>query len=98
VLPVYVLSDADLPRYQSAAMARHGAAEGPTLAWLRLYFEEVVAPAAQAQRRLLDATERRGGGGCQLLRVDGESPAGAEEWADARVPEVVAFVTSLKAG
>ena len=77
----------------------YGAAEGAALAWLRLYFEEVVAPAAQVQRRLLNTFEQRAaqaGGACRILRLNGESPAGVQAWAASRVPQAVAFATRLR--
>ena len=74
VLPTYT-RECDRESVAAAAEASFGAVHGE-YAWLRLYFQDVVAPWARLNdERLVAAvcSER-------LLTVDGASPPGKEAW------------------
>lgn len=90
VLEVYTRDGDDRSTFTEVAEARYSD-DGP-LAWLRLYFEECVWPAAQSNDHLIDQLP------CTLpvLQLDGCDPAGSEAWAAAKLPEVVAFVQALR--
>mmetsp|Transcript_44998 Transcript_44998/g.89121 ORF Transcript_44998/g.89121 Transcript_44998/m.89121 type:complete len:272 (-) Transcript_44998:83-898(-) len=90
VLETYVLSNADHSLFLEEA-AKRFPDEG-NLAWLRLYFEEVIWPAASEQQVGASAFEATGR---PILRVDGEEPRGREAWEQARAAEVLTFATSL---
>jgi len=86
VLETYVRSDADRAAFNQVAAERY-CSDGP-LAWLHLYFEEVLWPAAEEQRvGLADVMK-----GTPVLRLDGDTPEGKEAWQDARLPEAVGFL------
>ena len=90
VLEVYTREGDDRAAFSALADARYSD-EGP-LAWLRLYFEECVWPAAQAQQELVAALPRT----MPVLRLDGCEPQGSEAWAAARLPQVLSFVQTLQ--
>ena len=89
---MYTREGDDRTRFTSAARAQYSN-EG-TLAWLRLYFEEVVWPSAQVQLAAVGSLP----GTVPVLRLDGCKPEGGTAWAKAKVPEVLQFVQSLRSG
>ena len=91
VLEVYTREGDDRSRFSAVAARLYPEERG--LAWLRLYFEECVWPAALSQQRMAAALPQD----VPVLRLDGDVPEGSQAWAAARVPEVVAFVQRVVA-
>ena len=91
VLEVYTREGDDRSHFGSAAKAQYSN-EG-SLAWLRLYFEEVVWPEAQKQQAMAGNLSS----GVPVLLLDGCQTEGPEAWASARVLEVEQFVQLLLA-
>lgn len=87
VLQTYVKSNATESEFSSAAVAQF-AAEGD-LAWLRLYFEEVIWPAAEEQQKASAAC------GLPMLQLDACVPEGKEAWQEANFPKALDFVRNL---
>lgn len=90
VLEVYTRDEDDRGAFAKVAEAQHS--DEGTLAWLRLYFEECVWPAAQSNEKLVGQLPTS----LPVLKLDGCEPAGSEAWAATRLPEVVAFVQALR--
>ena len=86
----YTTAAADRPGITAAATEAFGAEEGAALAWLRLYFEEVVWPAAESQLARVEALSKAEPH--KVYRTDGCTPAGTAVWAAARLPEAAEFV------
>jgi hypothetical protein len=84
VLESYVLSNAALDVYRSEALAKYP--EEGDLAWLRMYFEEVIWPMAMQQRKKMESVS------VPYLRIQAEDPPGKDAWEEAKVQEVVQFV------
>lgn len=101
VVGSYVLSTADTAAVTAAA-AEHAPEDG-RLAWLRLYFDEVIWPAAVAQAEHTRQYEASmsprtgpvpGDGGKSFMRLDGCDPVGKDPWLDASVGKALAFATA----
>jgi len=89
VLETYVTSTADTAAFLEAAAERYGA-DGD-LAWLRVYFDEVIQPEMASQSQDVDTAMSELGEGA-VLRVDATTPEGKEEWIQACVRDAVSFV------
>jgi len=91
VLPTYVKSDVveGSPSHKAFvdAAATYQAEDGE-LAWLRMYFEEVIWPAALKQDEEFQKVKSQ----LPVLTVDATDPVGKDAWKQARVPECLAFV------
>jgi len=88
ILETYVRSDADRDAMHAEAKKRYP--EEGELAWLRMYFEEVVWPATLAQADESAELERSG---LPVLRIDAGAPPGKEEWKKANIPRAFEFCT-----
>merc|ERR1712157_608653 len=87
VLETYLRSDADRDAYKKAAADRFP--DEGDLAFLRLYFEEVIWPASLAQKAEVTKLQEAGH---PIMTVDADTPAGKDEWMAARFPDIVKFV------
>jgi hypothetical protein len=90
VLEVYTRDEDDSGAFTEVAEALYS--DEGRLAWLRLYFEECVWPAAQRNHHLIESLPRT----LPVLKLDAGEPVGSEAWAAAKLPEVVAFVQALR--
>lgn len=86
VLETYVKTDADRGAFLATAAARYP--DEGELAWLRLYFDEVVWPAAEDQQNALEACR----GSLPVLELNADIPTGKEEWREAHFPAALNFV------
>lgn len=92
VLETYVQSNVDQDAIHAEATSRYP--DQGNLAWLRMYFEEVVWPASVEQA---DESAKLSAGGLPVLRIDANTPAGKEEWKAANVPRSVEFCSRVLA-
>jgi hypothetical protein len=104
VLDTYVFSDCDREAVKKAASLHSGVDEN--LAWLHLYFDEVIWPASERQKAHVSkfaaaAVQTRGGEGSDrkkyFMCIDGLDPKGKEAWVQASVKKAAAFARSSSA-
>eukprot|EP00930_Biecheleria_cincta_P075943 TRINITY_DN63139_c0_g1_i1.p1 TRINITY_DN63139_c0_g1~~TRINITY_DN63139_c0_g1_i1.p1 ORF type:complete len:276 (+),score=55.53 TRINITY_DN63139_c0_g1_i1:30-830(+) len=85
VLETYLPSAADRAAIDKMACERYPG-EG-NLAWLRMYFDEVLWPAAEEEQLKLDQIK-----GLPVLALDAVKPEGKKEWQEKRFPEAMEFL------
>ena len=104
MLDTYVFSDSDREAVKKAASLHSGVDEN--LAWLHLYFDEVIWPASERQKADVSkfaaaAVQTPGGEGSgrnkYFMRIDGLDPKEKEAWVPASVNTAVAFARSSAA-
>jgi hypothetical protein len=86
VLETYVKSHAVHLAFRDAAAIYE--AEDGELAWLRMYFEEMIWPAAIQQNEEIQKAESQ----LPVLHVDATDPPGNENWKEYHFPKCLEFV------
>ena len=90
VLETYVTKDADVDAMRTEAAKTYS--EEGELAWLRMYFEEVIWPASAEQAEKVSQLAKRG---FPILEVSADDPPGRRAWKLVNFPTCLGFVRNL---